>query len=528
MKLKILVAVIAGALVVGGGAFALTRLLSPAEDAAVSYVPEDAVGYMNVFIRPSNSQKRALDSLLQKFPGIDGTDEAIEKVIELLDEELEQDGMSYEDDIEPWLGDQVALFVSGGGTAELPNFAVLVESKNDGAVRDFVDKVAEEDDVELVETDYEGETYLMDANGDEPVAIGLLDGFLGVGSEEAIRASIDAHSSGETLEDDPDFTAATEPLNDDWIALFYLDTEGLLSELAKAGQLGPNDRAAFDAFGLDEQKAQAAILYASSDAVTFESTGGFSPSGQFAELAESAVGPGILPDLPVGAWAAYGVPQLGEIFDGLFDTFQNIPGFDREQVDALFYGQTGLRLQEDVLSWMGDAGIFVQGTGINSIGGGLVVESNDPAKTARVLERLRGLAVQQGIIARPAEGGGLEGFSVSLPGVPAPFYALGGDRLVLGYGDAALDAASAEGETLRDSEAFAAAQEAVGDDFNISFFVDVDAAQTFGEAVAAFGGAPMDTYEKDVKPYLDVLTHIVAAGKKEGDTIVQKFVIGVE
>ena len=529
MKPKVLGAIVVAALVVGGGAFALTRFLAPPDDEAVSYVPAGAIGYANVFIRPSNSQKQALDDLLRKFPGIDSTDEALVELVELVDGALEQEGMTYEDDVEPWLGDQVAVFFTGGGTPELPNFAFLVESEDDAALEDFVDTVAAKSEVELVEKEHEGETYRMQADGEEePVAAGVLDGFLVVGSEDAFKGAVDANAGGETLEEDSDFLDATEPLNDDWIGLFYLDTQGLLDELASAGQLGPNERTAFDAFGLDEQGAQAAILYASSDAVTFESTGGFSPTGQFGDLAEAVTGPGIVPDLPAGTWAAYGVSKFGELFNGLFDTFQNVPGFDREQVDAMFYGQTGLRLQEDVLSWMEDAGLWVQGTDIQAIGGGLVIESNDAAKTTRVLDKLEELFVSQGIRPRPETAGGLEGFSVQVPGVPAPVYVLGGERLVVGYGDAALEAASSGGETLGDSDAFAAAQEAVGEDFDISFYVDVDGAQRFGEAVAAFSGAPMGTYEQEVKPYVDALTHLVAAAKTEGDTFVQKFVIGVE
>lgn len=529
MKLKTLVAVIAGLLVVGGGAFALTRMLNaPSEDAAVSYVPEDAIGYANVFIQPSNSQKRALDAILTKFPGIETTDEAIDRVVELIDAALAEEDLSYEEDVEPWLGDQVAAFAVSGGTVDLPNFAVLVESTDDGALEDFVDAVAAKSEVELDERTHEGQTYLMQAGGEDDVAVGVVDGFLIVGTEDAFKAAVDANAGGETLEDDEDFLAATEPLNEDWIGLFYLDTAEFVSEFAETEGLGPNEQAAFDALGFDQQNPQAAILYATPDSVTFESTGGFSPTGQFGELAEVVGEPGLVPDLPAETWAAYGIPSFGGFFDGLFETFQNIPGFDRAQVDAMFYGQTGLRLQEDVLSWMEDAGFFVQGTSIQEIGGGLVIESNDPAKTNRLLEKLEDLVTQQGIRTTPESRGGLEGFSIAIPGVPAPVYALGGDRLVIAYGGDAADAAAGEGERLRDSEAFAAAQDEVGDDFNVSFFVDVDAAQRFGEAAATFAGAPMDTYEQEVKPYVDVLTHVVGAAKMEGETIVQKFVIGVE
>lgn len=527
MKLKVVAALIAGVLLVGGGAFVLTRLMAPAEDAAIEYVPAGAVGYMNVFIRPSNNQKQALDDLLQKLPGIDSTDEAIEKLIDLLDKGLAEGGMSYEEDVEPWLGDQIAAFVTGGGTAEIPNFAVLVESKNEGELQEFIDRLAEEEGAGLEDETYEGQAYQVDDSSDPPFAVSIIDGFLVGGTEEALRDVIDTRSGEKSLAEHDGFVEATDPLTDDWIGLFYFDLAEFLVQFGEQSGFGPAERAGFRALGLDEQPPQAAILYASSSSVTFESSGAFYLSG-FGNLAEVVGGEGLVPDLPPETWAAYGVPGFGDFVGGFFDLFQEMPGFDREQVDALFFGQTGLRLEEDVLSWMGDAGLFVQGTNIRDIGGGLVIESDDPGKTARVLEKIEELVTQEGIRTTPESAGGLEGFSVQFPGAPAPVYALGGDRLVIGYGDAALEAASDEGERLRDSEAFAAAQEAVGEDFNISFYVDVAAAEKVGLALAAFSGAPTDVYEEDFEPWVDALTHVVTAAKMDGDTLVQKFLIGVE
>lgn len=527
MKPKVLAAVVAGLLVIGGGAFALRQFMAPADDAAIDFVPEDAIGYMNVFIRPSNDQKRALDGLLRKFPGIESTDDAIEKITEALDEAMAQDGMDYEEDLEPWLGSQVAAFLARGGTPALPSFAFLVESKDDEAAQDFVDEVAELEEVTLEDKTYEGETYQMDRHTDAPFAVAILDGFLVAGTEDAVKQTIDTRAGEETLEDDEDFTEAVDPLADDWIGLFYLDTGAFFDDIVAAG-IPPEERAAYEAFGIDDQRPQAAILYASPEAVTFEGTGGFDPAAQFSQLTELAGAPGLVPELPEETWGAFGIPKMGRFFDGLFEAFAGLPGFDRSQIDAMFYAQTGLRLEEDVLSWMEDAGVFIQGTNIQTVGGGLVIESGDPGKTAGLVEKLKDLLVQQGIRPEPESRAGLEGFSVQIPGVPSPIYALGGERLVIAYGDDAADAAAGEGPRLRESEAFRAAQDAVGDDFNISFYVDVDAAQAFGEAVSAFSGAPMDTYEEEVKPYLDVLSHMVLAAKTDGDALVQKFVIGVE
>src|SRR5687768_15182353 len=104
MKKALIIGIIA-VLVVGGIAFAAMRVLDQSsEDAAVSLVPEDAYLYANLFIKPSGDQKRALDDLLGNFPKIESTEQAIDRITGLLDDELEQVGLSYAEDVEPWLG----------------------------------------------------------------------------------------------------------------------------------------------------------------------------------------------------------------------------------------------------------------------------------------------------------------------------------------------------------------------------------------------------------------------------------------
>jgi hypothetical protein len=288
----------------------------------------------------------------------------------------------------------------------------------------------------------------------------------------------------------------------------------------------PEDQAAFEAFAGADQGPQAGVLYVTSDAAVFEASGSFG-GGALGALGKTAAGPGLVPELPGDSWLAVGIPALGDTIGTLLDGFAGLPGFDAVQLESLFYAQTGLRLEKDLLSWMGNAGFFVQGANIQEIGGGLLVESTDPAKTTALVEKLEDLLVQQGVRPDPFSLEGLEGFSIQIPGAPAPIYVLGGDRLAITYGDGATDALT-QGDTLEGSEAFAAAQEDVGDDFNISFFLDADAAQAFGEAFATFAGGVDETYNDEVKPILDVFTHVVAATKQTGDSVVTKLVVGVE
>jgi hypothetical protein len=524
VKPKILAIVVAALLLAGGGAFALTRFLSPAEDDALALVPADAYFYTNVFIEPSNSQKQALDDFLQKFPGIESSEDVIEKLTKALEESLSDEGLDYEGDIKPWLGNQLGAFGIPGGTPEMPNGALFVESKDDEAAREFLDK-AIQGGLEDTETKtHNGVEYEAD---DEDGAIAFVGGFMVAGTEDAIKEAIDTLEAGETLETAEKFTKATGPLRDDWIGQYYLDTAALFEEFQVAEALSPEDQAALETFAGDEQQPQAGVLYVTGDSAVFESSGAIAP-GPFASIVRGIAEPGLVPELPAASWAAFGIPELGDLVGGMLEAVAGFPGLDPVQLEAMFYAETGLRLEQDVLSWMGDAGLFVQGANFQEIGGGLVIESTDPAKTTALVGKLRGLLRQFGIQPEPLSQGGLTGFSVQIPGTPAPINVLGGDRLAITYGPDATAGVTGEGETLADSEAFGAAQESIGEDFNISFFVDVDAAQAFGEALATLGGAVDETYNDEAKPVLDVFTHVVIGAKKDGDSIVSKLVVGVE
>jgi len=469
----------------------------------------------------------ALDDLLQKFPGVENTDDALDKLIELIDAELGKEGLSYEEDIEPWLGDQVAGFMMPGGSSEMPNFGVLVESKDDEALRDLIERIRQQEspDAEIVEREHEGTTY--EVVEDEPGApsFAFLDGFFVAGTEEAIKATIDAQG-GEALQDSERYNEATEGLRDDWLGLFYIDGGALFSLFDDEMQMTPEEKAVMDSFGLGSQSPTAGVAYVTSDTIGFEGSGGVPEEGPLAGFGSFA-GSGLLPELPGESWAALGVPDVGRLGTTFFDLFAEVPGFDRAQINSQFRAETGLDLENDLLSWMGDAGLFVQGTNVQEIGGGLVVESSDPAKTAAALDTVEDLLVREGLEPRPVSQGGLDGFSIQAPGMPAPVYFLGGERLVITYGQTATDQVMSPDATLEDAATFGSGVDALGSGFDVSFYLDVDAAQAFAESLMSFNGQTDPVYEQDVRPYLEPFGYVIAGARKDGDTVVSKVVVGV-
>ncbi len=69
-------------------------------------------------------------------------------------------------------------------------------------------------------------------------------------------------------------------------------------------------------------------------------------------------------------------------------------------------------------------------------------------------------------------GGGGEGFTLHTPGVPEPIHLFQSDgKVVLAYGDAAAADALAPAETLGDSQDYRDAEEALGGDYDLSFYL---------------------------------------------------------
>ena len=524
MKPKILALGLAAVLVVGGGAFALTRFMAPNEDAAVALVPRDAFAYASIFTDFSNGQKMAADDLADKF-GLDGAEDLIDKITEALDEGLASQGLTYDQDVDPWFGSQIAAFgVPPETEGEPVGAAVLFESEDDEEAEAFVDKAREEDAEPLEEREHNGTTYRAggaDGSGD---AFAVIGGFLVAGNETGVKSVIDSSAAGEGLEESEKFTAAVESLPDDWIAQFYVDSAAVL-EAAAEGEPGAAEALAF--LGGEDQPPAAGVFYVTSGSVVFETVGGIPEEGPLASFGRIFSGSGVVAELPAQAWLAIGIPEIGELFSGIIETFAGVPGLEGASLEEMFLAETGLSLEQDLLSWMGDAGLFVQGTNIQELGGGLMIESTDAAKTRATVGKLRELVEREGVPTRPEERGGLEGFSVQMPGVPGPIYLLGGERLVLSYGEAATEGAISTEDTLGGSEGFQEATNDLGDDYQVGFYVDMDTVQTLVETFIGFSGQGSATYEQDVKRYLDPIAHLVAGSRQEGDNYVQKFLIGV-
>src|SRR3990170_2321702 len=430
MKTRVVILAVVG--VLGVSAVAVAGVLGykfffgSSQDDAVALVPADAAIYGNIFLDPSMNQKRAIEDLLEKFPEAPNADEARNKLVDLLDEGLAEIDMNFDDDIDPWLGNQVAGWVQipedlGGeagaetpleGTETLPA-AFLIASDDDEAAIQFVEEASANSDDELTDERYEGADYVL--NEEESSAAGVVDGFLVIGTEAGFKAVVDVSGGDDNLSDSETFTEATDDLTEDRLATFYFDGGAFAEALEESG--APAGALEFGSFGMfgGSLSPTAGALFVQSDKVVFESTTmpGDEDGEELPEISD-----GLLPDVPGDSWGAFGIPDLGttleELYDTLIEAFAQ-GGMSPEQLDSQIESQTGLNLREDLLSWMGDAGLFVSGTDPLAVGGGLVIESTDPATSSATVDRLAGVLLQQGIPTQPPRAGGGEGLTGGEP-----------------------------------------------------------------------------------------------------------------
>jgi hypothetical protein len=481
-----------------------------AASGASELVPAGALVYAEADLKPEGDQKRAVDSILSKFPGGGG---AGDKLKELVDKALRKSdpSVSFEKDIEPWLGDEAAFFISNfgvsGGEGEI---ALLVATDDEDAALDTLKKTATG---KVTQKSYEDVDYYMDESQDLNAAAAF-DGFLVVGTERGLKAAIDASKDGAKLSDDDRYKGALERAADDRLGLVYLNMPELKKQAEQTGTGAlPGSLEQFFA------KPAVSTVDADEDGIVVESTVTDELGRAFGFLGQAS---DLVSELPADSWVAFAQNDLGRLLDLFVDSFGEAAG-GRDAIEQQFKAATGLDLQRDVLDWMGDFGVFVRGGTLSELNGALIVETKDEAASGRFIDALERLARSQaagsgdrvGPLSAP---GGGKGFTASSPDVPKPIHVFQRNgRVIFAYGDAAAKDGAEAGDKLGDSPDFSAAGDSLGGDYDISFYVLM---RPILDLVDSTGSGSDPDWQK-AKPYLEPLSALVGGTSGEGDDLKQ-------
>lgn len=495
----------------------------------IALAPSDVPFYAEVVVRPDGTLRDDLNSAVGK---ISGEDDPGQKIIDEINESLAEDSdLTYEDDIEPWLGSRVGVFVSGFQVdTEEPDAAAVIATTDADAAQSFVDSSLEAEDEETTGESYEGVDYKLDESG---TAIGIDQDFLVVGTEQGFQDAVDA-GAGDSLADDADATAALDAAPDDSVFSLYADATRV-GDLIKASP----ELSAADARQLDRTLAQLPDGPVQAWGTVTDSS--FTIAGS-APTPEDAPEPSdLITTFPSDSWLAFASADVGEQIQNQIEQFQAAfqasldqasselpPGVKSADIDPLGQIEDGLGLDlgKDI-GWIGDAGMFLEGTDLLGVGGGVVLETDDEKAATDALDQIektlsRDRAFRQDAQIAPNSQG--DGFTLQSPPFTAELAVRDG-KLVAAGGSENVDSVLDPDETLADSERFTTATGNLTDGATPTFFLDfpplLDLIESQGQATA-------DPSYQEAAPYLHALDYMVAGTAEADDRTVGSFVLGVK
>ena len=112
-----------------------------ASSGAASLAPAESLIYGEATLDPGEDQQRALDALIEKFPGEGSAGDRIRRLLEQAFSKSDT-GLSFAEDVEPWLGDQVGFFVSSLSPGGDGSAAFMVATDDEDQARDAIEKAA--------------------------------------------------------------------------------------------------------------------------------------------------------------------------------------------------------------------------------------------------------------------------------------------------------------------------------------------------------------------------------------------------
>ena len=517
MKLRLvpllLLAALAALLIAGcGGGDDSSSGADPA-----SVAPAAAPVFIGVTIQPEGETKTNIEALAQKIAGVDDLGELI---VEELESSASDDGeeLDFEKEVEPWLGDEAGIFLQEYEEEDFEGYGAAIQTSDEDAARDFVDKQIEADDEEVKDGSYEGVDFKVE---EDETAIGVFDGLVVFAQNEAIFKEMVDASNGENLADDEAYGDATADLPSDSAADVFVDIGGLIDEAG--AEIDSDTQLFLDSLGIEPDEATAvASVVPGSDFVEIDFSTDLSgdnpPSGDASELL------GTLPGTAVGALAS---AEFGKRFNEGIDQIdkEGIPGSVPPNELKKSLKEAGIDL-EAIAGTIGDVGLYVTGNSEKTLAGALVMETDEESEAKNTVANVGLFLRKAGISGVTKISGEASGFSIRSPelGRQPVVVAAKGNRIAIGYGLASVGSAFQESsKTLADNPAYKDATGALGST-PIAMFVNGPSALNLATALIPSG----DEGFEEVKPYLQKIEYLALGSEASDDLATAKLIVGLK
>lgn len=474
---KLAIGIVAGLLIVAlvaAGVIFIPRLLSPASalNATAAAMPAGTQIYVSFNPHYENLPnggvvKKAWD------------EDVLAKLFEdSFLKELEQANLNWEQDIASWLGDDVGFGIADlsfdeSGFSETPTFVVAAATRDKAKSDAFLAKLRAEGEssgIEFTEQSYRDVATVatveqVGGDGEQARAYATVGDMVIVASGSgALHGAIDAALDGSGLDKSGNFQAAVSKLRGGRAMTAYIDAGPILKMLVEQVQQSGEMSGAFDQQMMDTLAAMQGEALGLS----------FEPNGMLLELVATVD----LDQMPAESLAALTAPGAantllravpdttftyfgGEVRPETFEAMLEAPTM-QETLDAVEM-QTGINLQEDVLSWLnGEMALTVlpgtlSGGSALPVGFAFLIKPEDKELAATRLDALMQKIAEQA----PAEVVDVTVGDSSLraltddSGEPLIVYGLIGESLVIAVPEnAAQKIANAGDRPLADAETF--------------------------------------------------------------------------
>jgi len=513
--LVVLVSLLALAALAGCGSSSSSSGGSTGADPA-KLVPAQAPIYIGATVRPDgqlgDDATAALKKLLQ-------TDDPSAKLVGLIDKALAKRGLNYNDDVKPWLGQRVGLFITSfaGGKAV---GAGILDTTDTGKAKSTLDKLISKGGSTSTKT-YKGvDVTVNQARG---LADAIVNGYAVLGTLAGVQQTIDVSKGARPITDVADFTSSLSAVGaDQALANVYVQPKALVDAVAQMSSTLAGAQGAVALNVLREMvaksgRAVAAGLHASSDSIRIEAAElGTQPS-----TSTGTSGADELANLPGDAWLGIGFGDIGGSLSKVFGQLSKLAALGGSSstfgsLFSQFKSQTGIDFQKDLLSWMGSGAIYGRGRSLTDLGLALTVESKDPAKSLHAVDLIAKAVQKSGATVQDTT---VEGYTkakaIRLSGLPFPFViAAGGNHFSLGLNPQAMSDMLHPSSKLSDSPQYAAATKALGPGIRPVFLLDTPTVVSLAEA---FGASTSPSFQK-IQKYLDALGPLAVGIEHDGDT----------
>jgi len=431
---------------------------SQSTGSAADAVPADALAYLDVNLDRGSAAWKQFVTVGERFPGWQHVTDEVAKELAKKD-----DGQSFRADVEPWLGGQAAVALTGLDEDGV-SFVAFVASTDDEAAQQSVAKGKDT----TADGEYKSYSQFRDKDGYTAVGNGAL---LFANDEATLHTAIDAREGTvDSLADDATFTAALDALPGDSLARGWANTAKLAQLASLASLPGVTDGP--QALQI-QQFAEGLGKIQSATFALWATDGGFNARiNVTAKDASDGLLDGVtfsssLSDLvPSDAFGFLAFKSNGQQFEQQLEN----PAF------TMIERQTGISIADDIVPLFTGEGVLYAGPGL-PFRGALMLDPANPEAAKGALTRLVGSFAKLDGSIRVTElpGGGQQ---VELaPGFALFWRQVPGGPLVLGNDDAA---GAAPASALLDSPAYRSLLEKAGvGDGTVSFYLDVPSTLSF-------------------------------------------------